>query len=119
MTVSDSSSPTESSAPFALAQLTDRRPSPQPNDADKPTSDVEIASLAPPEYDPNLHHRAESDFAEGGVEGWVVVVGCTLVLFSTIGWNLIWGVFEIYHADHTLKGASDAQLSAVGAVQNS
>ncbi|KAB5590702.1 Monocarboxylate transporter 10 [Ceratobasidium theobromae] len=61
---------------------------------------------------------AADDFVEGGFEGWKTILGCALVAAPTVGWNLVWGVFQAYHSEHFLKGTPDATLSAVGAIQN-
>ncbi|KAG8688901.1 hypothetical protein FRC08_011207 [Ceratobasidium sp. 394] len=93
-------------------------PSAIKNDAGKQAGDIDILSATALESHTSISQEHDA-FIEGGFEGWTVVFGCALVSVSTIGWNLIWGVFETYHADHMLRGTSDAQLSAVGAVQNS
>ncbi|CAE6464767.1 unnamed protein product [Rhizoctonia solani] len=59
------------------------------------------------------------EFVEGGFEGWKVILGCALIAAPTVGWNLLWGVFQAYHSKVLLKGTPDATLSAIGAVQNS
>ncbi|CAE6419182.1 unnamed protein product [Rhizoctonia solani] len=61
----------------------------------------------------------EDEFVEGGLEGWKVIIGCALIAAPTVGWNLLWGVFQAYHSKVLLKGTPDATLSAIGAVQNS
>ncbi|CAE6407329.1 unnamed protein product [Rhizoctonia solani] len=58
------------------------------------------------------------DFVEGGLEGWLVVAGCFLIGAPTVGWNLLWGVFQAYHSAHLLKGTPDATISLIGASQN-
>ncbi|KAJ1305227.1 hypothetical protein OPQ81_000256 [Rhizoctonia solani] len=58
------------------------------------------------------------EFVEGGFEGWKVILGCALIAAPTVGWNLIWGVFQAYHSKVLLKGTPDATLSAIGSVQN-
>ncbi|CEL58613.1 Monocarboxylate transporter 10 OS=Rattus norvegicus GN=Slc16a10 PE=1 SV=1 [Rhizoctonia solani AG-1 IB] len=60
----------------------------------------------------------DDEFVEGGFEGWKVILGCALIGAPTIGWNLLWGVFQAYHSKFLLKGTPDATLSAVGSVQN-
>ncbi|CAE6458277.1 unnamed protein product [Rhizoctonia solani] len=59
------------------------------------------------------------EFVEGGIEGWKVVIGCALISGPSIGWNLIWGVFQKYHANHFLAGTPGATLSVIGSLQNS
>ncbi|KAG8787537.1 hypothetical protein FRC12_015460 [Ceratobasidium sp. 428] len=59
------------------------------------------------------------DFVEGGFEGWKVILGCALIAAPTVGWNLLWGVFQEYHSRHFLAGTPTATLSAVGSLQNS
>ncbi|CAE6526894.1 unnamed protein product [Rhizoctonia solani] len=58
------------------------------------------------------------EFVEGGFEGWKVVLGCALISGPSIGWNLIWGVFQKYHAQHFLAGTPSATLSVIGSLQN-
>ncbi|KAF8747353.1 Major Facilitator Superfamily, partial [Rhizoctonia solani] len=60
----------------------------------------------------------DDEFVEGGFEGWKVILGCALIAAPTVGWNLLWGVFQAYHSKFLLKGTPDATLSAVGSVQN-
>ncbi|CAE6362246.1 unnamed protein product [Rhizoctonia solani] len=60
----------------------------------------------------------DDDFVEGGLEGWKVILGCALIAGPTVGWNLLWGVFQAYHSKFLLRGTPDATLSAVGSVQN-
>ncbi|CCO33333.1 putative transporter MCH4 [Rhizoctonia solani AG-1 IB] len=62
--------------------------------------------------------RPADEFVEGGVEGWKVVLGCALIAGPSIGWNLIWGVFQKYHAQHFLVGTPGATLSVIGSLQN-
>ncbi|CAE7233588.1 unnamed protein product [Rhizoctonia solani] len=60
----------------------------------------------------------DDEFVEGGFEGWKVILGCALIAAPTVGWNLLWGVFQAYHSKVLLKGTPDATLSAIGSVQN-
>ncbi|KAG9097979.1 hypothetical protein FS749_004986 [Ceratobasidium sp. UAMH 11750] len=60
----------------------------------------------------------DDDFVEGCIEGWKSIFGCALIAAPSIGWNLMWGVFQEYHSKHFLAGTSTATLSAVGATQN-
>ncbi|CAE6484943.1 unnamed protein product [Rhizoctonia solani] len=60
----------------------------------------------------------QDPFTEGGLEGWKAVLGCTLVVAATAGWNMMWGVFQAYHSKTLLRGTPDATLSAIGATQN-
>ncbi|CAE6445454.1 unnamed protein product [Rhizoctonia solani] len=62
--------------------------------------------------------RDEHAFTEGGWEGWLVVAGCFLIGAPTVGWNLLWGVFQAYHSAHLLQGTPDATISLIGASQN-
>ncbi|KAF8714637.1 Major Facilitator Superfamily, partial [Rhizoctonia solani] len=62
--------------------------------------------------------REENGFIEGGWQGWLVVIGCFLIGAPTVGWNLIWGVFQAYHSAHLLRETPDATISLIGASQN-
>ncbi|QRV78190.1 major facilitator superfamily transporter [Ceratobasidium sp. AG-Ba] len=62
--------------------------------------------------------NGNDDFMEGGVEGWKSVLGCALIAAPSIGWNLMWGVFQDYHSKHFLSGTPTSTLSAIGATQN-
>ncbi|CCO33059.1 hypothetical protein BN14_07128 [Rhizoctonia solani AG-1 IB] len=66
----------------------------------------------------SVEQVVDDEFVEGGFEGWKVILGCALIGAPTIGWNLLWGVFQAYHSKFLLKGTPDATLSAVGSVQN-
>ncbi|EUC60313.1 MFS transporter [Rhizoctonia solani AG-3 Rhs1AP] len=59
----------------------------------------------------------DSEFVEGGWEGWLVVAGCFLIGAPTVG-DLLWGVFQAYHSAHLLRGTPDATISLIGASQN-
>ncbi|KAH7338242.1 MFS general substrate transporter [Rhizoctonia solani] len=59
----------------------------------------------------------DSEFVEGGWEGWLVVAGCFLIGAPTVG-DLLWGVFQAYHSAHLLSGTPDATISLIGASQN-
>ncbi|QRV93263.1 major facilitator superfamily transporter [Ceratobasidium sp. AG-Ba] len=60
----------------------------------------------------------DDDFVEGGLEGWKAIFGCALIAIPTVGWNVLWGVFQEYHSRHFLPGTPTATLSAVGSLQN-
>ncbi|KAF8686487.1 Major Facilitator Superfamily [Rhizoctonia solani] len=62
--------------------------------------------------------RGDNEFIEGGWQGWLVVIGCFLIGAPTVGWNLIWGVFQAYHSAHLLRETPDATISLIGASQN-
>ncbi|KAF8599127.1 MFS general substrate transporter [Ceratobasidium sp. AG-I] len=88
---------------------------PQAGDLEK--AELENASLqiegpVPTTFDQN------DDFVEGGFEGWKVILGCALISGPSVGWNLIWGVFQQYHSTHFLAGTPSATLSVIGSLQN-
>ncbi|KAG8931847.1 hypothetical protein FRC02_002034 [Tulasnella sp. 418] len=62
---------------------------------------------------------SEDEFVEGGLRGWLVVLGCFIISAVTLGWGLVWGVFQVYYKQHNmLPGVSDAMLSFLGCMQS-
>ncbi|KAJ5739415.1 hypothetical protein N7533_012199 [Penicillium manginii] len=54
---------------------------------------------------------------EGGLQGWLCVVGATLALFSTLGFLNAIGVFQTIYQETTLKEYSSSEISWIFAVQ--
>lgn len=82
------------------------------------SQDAEKEKIDEPGVQASIEKAGADDFVEGGFEGWKVILGCALIAAPTVGWNLLWGVFQAYHSRHFLQGTPDATLSAVGALQN-
>ncbi|KAG8981353.1 hypothetical protein FRB94_011219 [Tulasnella sp. JGI-2019a] len=61
----------------------------------------------------------DEDFVEGGLRGWLVVVGSSILAALVIGWPFSWGVFQAYYFEHnTFPGASETTLSWLGSIQS-
>ncbi|EIM80934.1 MFS general substrate transporter [Stereum hirsutum FP-91666 SS1] len=58
-----------------------------------------------------------SDFPEGGRDGWLTVLGGALVLFSSFGAALSFGVFQDYYTRISLNEHSASQISWIGSTQ--
>ncbi|KAG8992291.1 hypothetical protein FRB94_011223 [Tulasnella sp. JGI-2019a] len=85
------------------------------------TENVDAFAAAPdPTYDPNAAIvNEDEDFVEGGLRGWLVVVGSSIFSALVIGWPFSWGVFQAYYFEHnTFPGASETMLSWLGSVQS-
>ncbi|CAE6418352.1 unnamed protein product [Rhizoctonia solani] len=98
---------------------------PRVNSSPDPGEDLSEEKAREPESlqasTPSIHSEEQAgqdEFIEGGVEGWKAVLGCTLVVAATAGWNMMWGVFQAYHSKTLFQGTPDATLSAIGAIQN-
>ncbi|KAL4262826.1 Proton-linked Monocarboxylate Transporter [Pleurotus pulmonarius] len=62
--------------------------------------------------------QAKSDtFQEGGMAGWMTVLGASLALFSTFGAALSFGVFQDYYTRVSLSEHSPSTISWIGSTQ--
>ncbi|KAJ7672542.1 MFS general substrate transporter [Mycena polygramma] len=56
-------------------------------------------------------------FPEGGVSGWLTVLGSALILFSTFGVSLSFGVLEDHYTRIFLNDSSASDVSWIGSMQ--
>ncbi|OJA10304.1 hypothetical protein AZE42_05556 [Rhizopogon vesiculosus] len=54
---------------------------------------------------------------DGGLRAWLVVVGVTLVVFSTVGVTNSWGVFQAYYEENSLSNLSPSTIAWIGSSQ--
>ncbi|OJA11208.1 hypothetical protein AZE42_05766 [Rhizopogon vesiculosus] len=54
---------------------------------------------------------------DGGLRAWLVVAGVALVIFSTVGVNNSWGVFQAYYEENLLSNLSPSTISWIGSSQ--
>lgn len=57
------------------------------------------------------------NFAEGGRQGWLTVLGAFGVQFSTFGYATSYGVYETYYSETLLKDHSLSEIAWVGSIQ--
>ncbi|KAJ7253014.1 MFS general substrate transporter [Mycena haematopus] len=56
-------------------------------------------------------------FPEGGLSGWLTVLGSALILFSTFGVSLSFGVLEDHYTRNFLNHSSASDVSWIGSTQ--
>ncbi|KAK2464786.1 hypothetical protein APHAL10511_003204 [Amanita phalloides] len=54
---------------------------------------------------------------DGGMSGWMTVMGSWLVMFSTQGYVYSFGVYQDYYTREFLKGSSPSRISWMGSAQ--
>jgi MCP family monocarboxylic acid transporter-like MFS transporter 10 len=59
----------------------------------------------------------ELNFPDGGLRAWLVVLGTSLTLFSTVGFVNTWGVFQAYYETTYLKETSASSIAWIGSIQ--
>ncbi|KAL4254712.1 MFS transporter superfamily protein [Abortiporus biennis] len=64
---------------------------------------------------PETPPSEEFYYPDGG-RAWLVVLGCFIFSSITVGWGLVWGVFQAYYKENYLTGTSDTVLSFIGSV---
>ncbi|KAF8920290.1 MFS general substrate transporter [Mucidula mucida] len=60
-----------------------------------------------------------SDYPDGGLRAWLVVVGTMASTFSTFGYVNAWGAFQSYYQDTILSDSDPSKISWIGSVQYS
>lgn len=75
--------------------------------------DVEI----PDEQASQKHVRHLGDAPDGGLRAWFVVLGAALVMFSTLGFILSWGIFQAYYEENLLLHTSPSTIAWIGSTQ--
>ncbi|KAH9831436.1 MFS general substrate transporter [Rhodofomes roseus] len=74
-------------------------------------------TLVDPQDIPEPAIDRAKDAVEGGVEGWLTVLGAFLLLFCSFGQLNAFGTFQAYYADHQLKHMSPSAISWIGSLQ--
>ncbi|KAJ7201076.1 MFS general substrate transporter [Mycena pura] len=72
------------------------------------------ATNVPP---PTRPSNSALTFPEGGLSGWLTVFGSALILFSTFGVSLSFGVLEDYYTRNFLNHSSASDVSWIGSMQ--
>lgn len=58
-----------------------------------------------------------NDFPDGGVQAWSVAIGCSLIMFCTMGMMNCFGVFQAYYQTHQLSDKSPSTIAWIGSIQ--
>jgi MFS family permease len=58
-----------------------------------------------------------ADFPDGGVEAWLVVLGCWCALFCSFGWINCIGVFQDYYQQNQLSSYSPSTVSWISSME--
>ncbi|KAJ3521277.1 hypothetical protein NM688_g9036 [Phlebia brevispora] len=82
-------------------------PSAQVNDAPPEPVDKEAQKLSKP----------AADFPEGGLAGWLTVIGGSMVLFCTFGAVQSFGVYQAYYTTVSLNEHPASDISWIGSFQ--
>lgn len=72
------------------------------------------ANLQPPSEKSNT---IASDFPDGGLHAWCVVVGSWCCLFASFGWITCIGVFQNYYQSHQLNTYSSSTVAWIPATE--
>ncbi|KAK4165805.1 putative transporter [Cladorrhinum sp. PSN259] len=72
---------------------------------------VSVASVSHAGSDAAAHPHDEDDYPEGGLRAWLVVFGCWLALFASLGLMNVLATFDIY-----VKHLPDHSAATVGGV---
>jgi hypothetical protein len=59
----------------------------------------------------------DAGFPEGGTRAWLVAAGAAGLLFSTMGYNNSFGVFQAYYESNLLASNSPDQIAWIGSTQ--
>ncbi|KAF7329682.1 MFS general substrate transporter [Mycena kentingensis (nom. inval.)] len=62
-------------------------------------------------------NAVNATFPEGGPRGWLTVLGCALIMFSTFGVSLSFGVLEDHYTRIFLDHSSASDVSWIGSTQ--
>ncbi|KZV88196.1 MFS general substrate transporter [Exidia glandulosa HHB12029] len=60
--------------------------------------------------------EGDDEFIEGGFRGWIVTIGCSMLVSVTLGWGLCWGVFQEYYRTNLFPNTPQATLSLIGSL---
>ncbi|KAG1827419.1 uncharacterized protein BJ212DRAFT_51933 [Suillus subaureus] len=54
---------------------------------------------------------------DGGLRAWLVAFAAALVMFSTLGFLLSWGIFQAYYEENLLLHTSPSTIAWIGSTQ--
>lgn len=86
-------------------------------DQERPSEETTVPApeQAQPPHQPAFNPNA--DFKEGGIRGWLAVVGCWCVMFFTFGYLNAFGIYEAYYLETFLKNHSPSDVAWIGSIQ--
>jgi MFS family permease len=58
-----------------------------------------------------------ADFPDGGLEAWLVVLGCWCALFCSFGWINCIGIFQEYYQQNQLRAYSPSTVSWISSME--
>lgn len=61
--------------------------------------------------------EAPDEAPDGGLRAWLVVFAAALVMFSTLGFILSWGIFQAYYEENLLLHDSPSAIAWIGSTQ--
>ncbi|KAA1467658.1 MFS general substrate transporter [Dentipellis sp. KUC8613] len=79
--------------------------------------DATEAPITPPE-DANYSMK-DSDFPDGGLEAWLVVLGLLMRIFYRFGYVNTWGAFQDYYEHQLLQDTTPSTIAWIGSIQYS
>ena len=92
-----------------------------PFDSDRSPRDASSAQPAESELEPQPQPPAavspDADFKEGGLKGWLIVVGCWCVMFFTFGFLNAFGIYEAYYLQTFMKNHPASDVAWIGSIQ--
>lgn len=91
---------------------TSRLPTPGP---EHPTGADESASLSQKDID-GLQAQ-EAEFPDGGTRAWLVAAGAGGVLFCTLGYTNVFGIFQAYYMFNQMPEQSADNIAWIGSIQ--
>jgi MFS family permease len=58
-----------------------------------------------------------ADFPDGGLEAWLVILGCWCALFCSFGWINCIGIFQDYYQENQLRAYSPSTVSWISSME--
>jgi MFS family permease len=80
-------------------------------------ADLEKAGLEEKPVGPVAGGTNPADFPDGGLEAWLVVLGCWCALFCSFGWINCIGIFQEYYQQNQLKAYSPSTVSWISSME--
>ncbi|KAG2349995.1 MFS general substrate transporter [Suillus weaverae] len=71
----------------------------------------------PDEQVSQKHVTHPGEAPDGGLRAWLVVFAAALVMFSTLGFLLSWGIFQAYYEENLLLNTSPSNIAWIGSTQ--
>jgi MFS family permease len=80
-------------------------------------ADLEKAGLEETPIGPVAGGTNPADFPDGGLEAWLVVLGCWCALFCSFGWINCIGIFQEYYQQNQLRAYSPSTVSWISSME--